>query len=149
MGNEEKIVVRSLNKPTKQNTDELIVWFLKSFGLAESAEDFEPSLLKEIFNASISGTGVTSKELTADLETPRTTVIYHLNRFIGSGLIVRKGTRYFLRSEDMESTIEELQSDMFREFNRMLEFAEELDKMMISGGNDRGKEKRKAARSQK
>ncbi len=132
MGNEEKIVIRTVNKPEKQNFDELIAWFCRSFDLSEDENSLESTMLKEIVGTSFSGSGITSKELNNKLATPRTTVIYHLNRFINSGLIVRKGRRYFLRSQDMESTIEELQADMFREFNRMIEFAEKLDQIMSS-----------------
>ena len=87
-------------------------------------------LFKEIVSSSVSGEGITSKELNDKLEIPRTTVIYHLNRFIGSGLVVRKGCKYQLRSNDMKDTIEELQSDMLHEFNKTLEFAERFDKIL-------------------
>jgi predicted transcriptional regulator len=139
---EERIIVRSIAKPSKDSIDELTFWFCRAFDLASKDESLEPALLKEIVSASTSGSGVTSKELNSRLDIPRTTVIYHLNRFIGSGLIVRKGRKYFLRSEDMESTIEELQADMLREFSRMLEFAERFDEILTGdtlGGGREGK----------
>jgi predicted transcriptional regulator len=142
---EERIVVRSVSKPSENSIDELTFWFCRAFDLASSDESLEPALLKEIVSASTSGSGVTSKELNDKLEIPRTTVIYHLNRFIGSGIVVRKGRKYFLRSEDMESTIEELQADMMREFSKMLEFAERFDEILTGDafGRGRGKEERK------
>ena len=137
---EERIIVRSIGKPSKDSIDEMTFWFCRAFDLASKDESMEPALLKEIVSASTSGSGVTSKELNARLDVPRTTVIYHLNRFICSGLIVRKGRKYFLRSEDMESTIEELQADMLREFSRMLEFAERFDEMMTGDALGEGRE---------
>ena len=86
----------------------------------------------EIINKSIKGNGVTSMELKMRLGTPRTTVIYHLNRMIYSGIVVRKGRKYYLRSTDMASTLEELQADMQREFMRMIEFAQKMDAMFES-----------------
>ncbi len=130
MHSEERIIIRSIAKPTADSVEELTFWFCRAFDLASGGEALEPSLFKEIVSASVEGTGVTSKELNDRLAVPRTTVIYHLNRFIGSGLVVRKGRKYFLRSEDMESTIEELQADMTREFSRMLAFAEKFDEIL-------------------
>ncbi len=139
---EERIVIRSIARPTKDSVEELTFWFCRAFDLDSKEESMEPALLKEIVSASTSGSGVTSKELNDRLDVPRTTVIYHLNRFIGSGLVVRKGRRYFLRSEDMESTVEELQADMMREFSRMLEFAERFDKILTGDAHGGGRERK-------
>lgn len=128
---DEKIVVRQIQKPQKEDVDSLVTWFLKSLDLSEKEDELEPELLKSIAEANFEGSGITSLELHARLETPRTTVIYHLNRFISSGLVVRKGRKYFLRATDMESTFEEMQADMVREFNRMMEIAEKFDQMMM------------------
>lgn len=111
--------------------EDLYEWFCEVFGLANKGAEIEPLILKEIVGNSVSGEGVTSKNLNEKLSIPRSTVIYHLNRFIYSGLVIRKGRKYYLRSNDMESTIEELQADMVREFNRMMEFAEMLDKITM------------------
>ncbi|VVB77062.1 Uncharacterised protein [uncultured archaeon] len=140
---EERIIIRLMAKPSEESADDLMAWFCKAFDLASTSQDLEPTMFKEIVSASASGSGVTSKELNDRLEIPRTTVIYHLNRFIGSGLVVRKGTRYFLRSTDMESTIEELQADMLREFDRMLEFAEKFDDIVAGDALDRRGERKK------
>ena len=135
MASEERIIIRPIAKPSEDSVDELTFWFCRAFDLATKGEALEPALFKEIVSAM--GTGVTSKELNDRLSVPRTTVIYHLNRFIGSGLVVRKGRKYFLRSEDMESTIEELQADMVREFSRMLEFAERFDAVLAGDALER------------
>ena len=145
MTTEEKIAVRQVQRPQKEDVNTLVSWFLKSLDISEE-DELEPELLKEIVGASFEGSGVTSRELNIMLETPRTTVIYHLNRFISSGLVVRRGRKYFLRATDMESTIEELQADMIREFNRMIEFAERFDKMIMGNAYGRGKERAKRRR---
>lgn len=130
MASGEKIVLNTVSRPTKADVEELTEWFCRVFGLG--VKGLEPAMLKEIIENTNEGEGITSKDLNRKLEVPRTTVIYHLNRFIYSGIVVRKGRRYFLRSEDMESTIEELQADMEREFNRMLEFAQKMDELIES-----------------
>jgi len=137
---EERIIIRSIARPSDDSIEELTFWFCRAFDLDSKDESMEPALFKAIASASATGSGVTSKELHGRLDIPRTTVIYHLNRFIGSGLVVRKGRKYFLRSEDMESTIEELQADMMREFSKMLEFAERFDEILTGDTLGRGKE---------
>ncbi|MGI0141266.1 MAG: hypothetical protein ACREBF_01275 [Candidatus Micrarchaeales archaeon] len=143
MAAEEKIVVRQVQRPQKENVDTFVSWFLKSLDLSENENALEPGMLKEIVSASFVGIGVTSKELNSKLDTPRTTVIYHLNRFISSGLVVRKGRKYFLRATDMESTIEEMQADMTREFGRMMQIAEKFDQMIMGDLYGRGKGQRR------
>ncbi len=143
MTSEEKMVIRQVGKPSKEDVDTLVAWFLQAFDLADSKKSVEPVMLKEIMNSSANGSGVTSKELNSRLETPRTTVIYHLNRFIYSGLVVRKGRRYYLRAMSMESTLEEMQADMTREFQRMMSMAEKLDEMFEEDMHGRRKERRK------
>lgn len=130
MSSTEKLVIKTINRPEKKGEAALLEWFCDVFDLAGKKNDLEPEILKEIAGKSMAGIGVTSKELNMRLDTPRSTVIYHLNRFIYSGLIIRKGRKYYLRSNDMTSTMEELQSEMLREFNRLIEFAGQLDKIM-------------------
>lgn len=132
MSNTERLVIRTANRPPKEGEEALLEWFCDVFDLAGKKSDLEPEMLGEIAGGSIKGDGVTSKDLNKRLDMPRSTVIYHLNRFIYSGLVVRKGRKYYLRSNDMASTIEELQSEMLMEFNKLIQFAERLDKMMES-----------------
>ena len=99
-------------------------------------------MFKELVENSMKGTGTTSKELNKELDLPRSTVIYHLNRFMSSGLVVRKGTRYYLRASDFETTIQELQSEMLMEFNRMMQFASKLDEIMEDEINGRRKKRK-------
>ncbi|MGC8587098.1 MAG: hypothetical protein ACP5K9_02295 [Candidatus Micrarchaeia archaeon] len=144
---DEIVIVKSVGKPRDTSSDELIRWFCRAFGLTEKPEDMEPKLLKAIVHASFAGKGITSKELYKMLEEPRSTIIYHLNRLIETGVIVRKGRRYYLRSADMQSTIEELQADMMREFERFEEYAEKLDSLFEA--DNYGREKRKLKRAEK
>ncbi len=137
MPSEEKLVLRPVSKPQNETEDELVRWFCKAFGLEE---ELEPVILKEIISKSISGEGTTSKELYEKIKIPRSTVIYHLNRFIDSGLIVRKGRKYYLRSMSLEETIAELQQDMLREFSKLIEFAEKFDEMITRELYGRGRQ---------
>ncbi len=131
MNTEERIAIRQVGKPQKESMDSLVFWFCESLDLP-SKEGIGPTMLKEIISSSIQGRGITSKELNRKLSAPRTTVIYNLNRLIYSGMVVRKGRKYYLREVDMTRTLEGLQADMDREFGRMIEFAEKIDAMIES-----------------
>lgn len=128
MGSEEKIVIRYVGRPSSTDIKELTDWFIKVFDLGGKEDGIEPVMFKEIFANNTEGKGVTSKGLNKKLDIPRSTVIYHLNRFIYSGIVVRKGRKYYLRSESMHETIEELHGDIEREFSRMMQFADMMDK---------------------
>ena len=140
----ERIVIKSVNRPQREDIDNISTWFCEVFDLGNKNDELEPMLLKEIIINSINGSGVTSKELNKKLELPRSTVIYHLNRFIYSGLIIRKGRKYYLRSDDLASTIEDIQAEMFREFNRLIDLAQRMDDMLEVdyNGRRRGRERR-------
>ena len=142
MTSEEKIVLRSVSKPSNTDIKELTDWFMKVFDLAGKNDPIEPVMFKMIIANNTEGKGVTSKMLNKKLDVPRSTVIYHLNRFIYSGLVVRKGTKYYLRSEDMHGTIEELHADIEREFTRMMQFADMMDKLFEESAYARRKPKR-------
>ena len=139
----ERIVIRQVSRPSHENTKEIIEWFCEVFDLADKGNELEPAIFKEIVSNSMQGGGITSKELTEELDMPRSTVIYHLNRFIYTGLVTRKGRKYYLRSEDLASTIEDIQADMFREFGRMISLAQRMDEMLEVEHNARRKGKRK------
>ncbi|MGB9732498.1 MAG: winged helix-turn-helix domain-containing protein [Candidatus Micrarchaeia archaeon] len=140
MPSEEKLIIKPLSRPQKETVDDLVKWFCKAFDLEE---ELEPRILREIISKSLLGEGATSKELYQKMKIPRSTVIYHLNRFISAGLIVRRGRKYFLRSMSMEDTIAELQRDMLMEFSKLIEFAEKFDELItreIYGGRKKRKE---------
>ena len=126
MPRKERILIKTVTKPVREDTQALADWFCDVLGLSGKEED-EPELFKELVSNSLNGEGITSKTLSEELQMPRSTVIYRLNEFIATGIAVRKGRRYFLRGEDLATTMEEMQADMEREFNRMITFASKFD----------------------
>jgi phage FluMu protein gp41 len=129
MHSREKIVIRYINRPDNDNMDGLIRLFCCAFDF-DYEHGMEPLMLKEIVDASFAGDGITSLALKKRISAPRSTVIYHINRFMNVGLIVRRGTRYFLRAQSMVSTMEEIQKDIDGEFNRLSQYAEMLDNII-------------------
>ncbi len=119
-----------LNSPKGkgESTSELTDMLCNALGIANKIED--KKVFKEIVEKSLKGEGVTSKALSKNLKLPRSTVIYKLNYFIESGLVVRKGRQYFLRGSNLEDTIQQLEAEVENTFNRILKLASKLDELI-------------------
>ena len=129
MPKSEKIVIKTVGRPSDESAQSLTNWFFESFDLSGRDDKSERAMFSTIVNNSLKGRGTTSKELSKKLRLPLSTAIYNLNKFIDSGLVVRKGREYYLRASDFESTIQEIQAEMIAEFNRMMQFASKLDEL--------------------
>lgn len=126
----EKIEIRVLEKPDDKDPKKILMWFVAAFGLSSDDKDsIEGQILKDFAYATKRTEGLSSAELTFDKEVARSTVIYHLNRLMEVGLVVKKGRKYHLRAMDMTKVIEEIEYDIEREMQRMLDTAKEFDRL--------------------
>ena len=105
----ERLVLRFVEKPDSENPEKIIRWFCEVLGLSSGndANNIEEQILKSFIDAAHSDKGISSSELKLDTTLARSTVIYHLNRFIEAGLLVKKGRKYYLRASEMQKAIEE------------------------------------------
>ena len=126
----EKIAIRVLEKPDAKDPEKMLAWFVAALGLSgEEKDSIEEQILRDFAYAARKEQGLSSSELKLDRQVARSTVIYHLNRFMEVGLIVKKGRKYYLRAADMTKVIEELEYDIEREMQRMLDTAKEFDRL--------------------
>ncbi len=127
-----KIVIRDVERPDSKKPDAMIRWFLAVFDLGDGneANGIEAQILGALVKASYNGEGISSSELKLNPEVARSTVIYHLNRLLELGIIVKRGRKYYLRATEMAKTMEEIEYDLEREMQRMIDMAREFDKMM-------------------
>lgn len=149
MPSEEKIVLKNTSRPQSTKPEDLFKMFCLAFDFSHDTKSIESMMLHEVTFASAEGDGVTSKNLNEKLTVPRSTIIYHLNRFMSAGFVVRKGRKYYLRSSTMAQTIEEIQFDMEREFARLIKYAEMLDKTLEGKNYDTGRSIERKIRRQK
>ncbi|MFI5412300.1 MAG: hypothetical protein ACHQX1_00215 [Candidatus Micrarchaeales archaeon] len=127
-----KIVIRDVERPDSKKPDAMIRWFLAVFDLGDGneANGIEAQILGELVRASYKGEGISSAELKLEPPVARSTVIYHLNRLLELGILVKRGRKYFLRATDMSKVMEEIEYDIEREMQRMIDMAREFDKIM-------------------
>ena len=130
----EKIAIRVLEKPDDKDIDKMLKWFCAVLGLSsgDDKDSIEEQILRKFALSAQQNTGLSSSELKFDKYIARSTVIYHLKRFKDVGVIVKKGRKYYLRANEMSKVIEEIEYDIDREMQRMLDTAKEFDRMVSS-----------------
>lgn len=130
----DKIEIRVIEKPDESDPEKMLRWFVVALGLSgDEKNSIEEQILKDFAVAAREGEeGLSSSELSFDKDVARSTVIYHLNRFIEAGIIVKKGRKYHLRATEMSKVIEELEYDIDREMQRMLDMAKKFDRIFYN-----------------
>ncbi len=129
----ERIVIKFVERPDFKDQEKMLKWFCEVFGLSSDNDSFdsiEEQILKNFTEAAYEDKGLASSELKLNTDLARSTVIYHLNRFIEAGLLVKHGRKYYLRASEMYKAIEEIEYDINREMRRMLDTAREFDRLM-------------------
>ena len=124
-----KIVVRRIEKPFSHTLDKELEWICQSFGFFEPIDRSKTasSVFKEIVFAAEKGRPLSSTTLAVKVKMSRGSVINHLNNLMRSGLVVRDGRSYMPRSRSIFRTIEEIEEDIERIFQRMKKAAKEID----------------------
>ncbi len=127
-----KIVIRDVERPDSKNPNAMIRWFLAVFDLGDNneANSIEAQILGEFVRAGYRGEGISSSELLLKPPVARSTVIYHLNRLMELGILVKRGRKYYLRATEMSKVMEEIEYDLEREMQRMIDMAREFDRLM-------------------
>ncbi|MEM3781406.1 MAG: hypothetical protein QXT43_00385 [Candidatus Micrarchaeaceae archaeon] len=125
------IVLRQTRRHRAESPEDIVGMLCDALGI-QGRSDIESAALRKIAESSVAGNGITSKALSEELKVPRSTVIYKLNYFINTGLVVRRGRRYFMRSASLEETLEEIQAEMLTEFSRLMRLASKFDEFVES-----------------
>lgn len=140
-----RIVIKSVDKPLYGDPDDMLKWFCDALGLTTSgaADDIEVKLLKTFIIAAANNEGISSSDIKLDKNIARTTIIYHINRLIESGLVVKKGRKYYLRAQGLSNSLEEIEYDIEREMRRMFDAATEFDRIFNANYNNQTHKKGK------
>ncbi len=124
-----KIVIRRIERPFSGSLEDEFEWICSSLGFFEDIdrEKTASGVFKAVVEATEKGKPLTSTELAKRVEMSRGSVVNHLNNLQRSGLIVRQGRHYLARSRSMFRTIEEIEEDIDRIFQKMKRTAREID----------------------
>ncbi|MFH1784955.1 MAG: hypothetical protein ABH842_00865 [Candidatus Micrarchaeota archaeon] len=125
-----QIVIRYISVPTKdESNDTELDYIYQCLGLGDEKDDVGPLVFKALVKASMDGTGISSRDIMQLSEVSQAAVIYHLNLFQRSGLVIRDGRMYYLRGRTLEDTLGEMQNDMHRRFGHLKEIARKIEKI--------------------
>ncbi|MAG17982.1 MAG: hypothetical protein CL944_00740 [Candidatus Diapherotrites archaeon] len=124
-----KIVVKKVERPFSHDPLDEFEWLCQTLGFLEPIDKDKTaaSIFKVMLAASDKGQALTSTAIADRIGMSRTAVINHLNNLMRSGIVVRAGKYYMLRSRSMLRTIEEIQEDVERIFQKMKKTALEID----------------------
>lgn len=118
--------------PMLRSGESGLEWIFRSLGFGEEGGDEAAyRIFKKIVEESEEGEGVGTAQLTKTIRISRVGTLYHINKFMSAGLVVRSGRKYQLRAENLELTLEEVEADFQRAFRRMEEVAEQLDRKTL------------------
>ncbi len=123
-----QIEIRDIEEPKAANPEATIDWIFRCLGGSEDDE-----LAKEVFREIVKTgeKGVRSKEIQEKVQEKKGVtqgaVVYHLNTYRRSGLIVKEGRYYYLKRQTLDRTLEEMEYEMLRHFQRMRKLAKLMD----------------------
>ena len=119
-----------MDYPVPGDLNDDIDFICKSFGYFTQRDKQDTAgkifrlLVKEVAEES---EGLNSDEIADRLRLTRGTIVYHLNSFISSGLVIRESNTYRLRSQSLQKCIDEIQEDIYRMLSQMREIAKDID----------------------
>ncbi len=124
-----KIVIKRVERPYSDALDEEFNWLCQTLGFFEPIDKDKTAsnVFREIVKDTEKGRAVSSSELSGRLEMSRGSIINHLNNLLRSGLIVREGRLYRARGRSVFRTVEEIEEDILRVFERMKKISREID----------------------
>ncbi len=126
-----QVTIINIRKPARNLNNEL-QWFGSSLGLF-NLRDKDKSCFRifiELLKAVKQHQPLTSDEIAERLQLTRGTVIHHLNKLMGSGIVVHEGKRYLLRVNNLEILIDEIQNDIERTCDDLRKVAKDIDNIL-------------------
>jgi len=122
-----RILIIEIEQPVEQKLEKEINWICYSLGLADKGDRLATSIFSELVLAAKRREGISSREITEKENVTQAAVVYHLNNFIRSGVVVRRGRIYYLRATSLDRTIEEIEHDMVRRMRIIRRVARMVD----------------------
>ncbi len=127
-----RITIIRQRKPLRRDINEELQWLGSSLGLF-SLRDRDRSCFRifiELLKTTKAGSGASSDEIAYRLNLSRGTVVHHLKKLGGSGLITMRNKRYILRVDSLTALVEEVKKDVDRIHGDLREVAEDIDRKL-------------------
>ncbi len=105
-------------------------WLCFSLGLI-SPRDKEKTSMKIfdlLLKAASKGEYLTTDDIAEKIGMTRGAVIHHLNRMLDLGLILQRGGRYTLRTNNLEELVDEIERDIQNTMKIIRKISEDIDR---------------------
>ena len=122
-----QVIIRYIMLPQEETYDAELDWIFQCLGLGNDTDEIARAIFRELVRGSKEGRGIPSRELMDKVNVTQAAVIYHLNTFIRSGLVVKHGRLYHLRGGSLVHALEEIENDMVRRMQRLQEMAKKIE----------------------
>ncbi|MFH1750610.1 MAG: hypothetical protein ABH863_02940 [Candidatus Micrarchaeota archaeon] len=133
--NSQQVIIKRIDRPPRRNLEQELDWFCRVFGISEQRDELGAAILREILRHESKGSGTRSISISRKMRVTRGGAVYHLNKLMATGLIVRKGRDYVLRGENLSDSVEEVEEDVRRVFKSIRRMALEIDRELGMSGN--------------
>jgi len=115
-----------------ENINDELQWLGNSLGLF-GLRDRDSSCFR-IFITLVRGArrneALSSDNIAEKLHLSRGTVVHHLTKLIGAGLVVREKEGYLMRENRLQKVVEDIQRDMESVFAELKDVAKEIDERL-------------------
>lgn len=124
-----QIVIRYVTVPkTEKDPDSELDYIYQCLGLGDERDEVGRAVFRALVKANMRGEGISSRDIMELSAVSQAAVIYHLNIFKRSGLVVKDGRNYYLRGRTLVDTLEDMENDMHRRFQNLKEIAKKVEK---------------------
>jgi len=116
-------------KPAESDIEKEIEWFCSSLGFCEPIDKDKTAaaIFRSLLEGAHNGEALRSDDISERVGKSRGATVNHLNKLMSAGLVIRRGTRYELREQNLHNTICEMRRDMERMFQDMEEVSRQID----------------------
>ena len=129
---EKRVTIIRINRPNTRDINQSLQWFGNSLGLF-NLRDKDKSCFRifiELIKAAKINEPLTSDEMAVNLDLTRGTGIHHVNKLMGSGMVLKEGNRYMLRVSNLTSLVEEIHRDVSSTCKELRDIAEDIDRCL-------------------
>lgn len=121
-----QIVIRFVAvRPPQDDVDADIDYMYQCLGLGDERDEVGRLVFRALVRAGEEG--ISSRDVMELGEMSQAAVIYHLNLFQRSGLVVKDGRNYYFRGFTLSNALDELENDMHRRFAQLKSLSKKIE----------------------
>ena len=104
-----RITIISSERPKQKNLNQEIQWFSNCLGMFNK-RDKEKSCFRIFIQLLKEKKSLSSEQISQQSNLSRATVIHHISKLVGAGLVIKKDRKYILRVSNLEDLAKKIES---------------------------------------